>query len=845
MQRNIFSPRLNNDETDPLSNSFNRVAQIILAVWFVFLPVVIVPGVAVELGYVKSMIVAVGLYIVLILVCLAWLRHGRIKLSLPLPILVFWGFLGVAIASALVSNDAFDAIYGAALDIHSVSFLLLFAFVMSLATLLGQVKTLIIRFLLGAAAVLLLVYLVTIGRLIGGPEWLSFGVLTNIFVTPLGSLNDLALYAGLALVLLISVIDRVPANIITRTFVALTTVLSLIILAVVNFSFVWIVLTGVSLTVFLYLIARDNWLKHEAALEVSAPTTRFSLLIVAGICLIAGAFVVSGDYLGGKVNEFTQLNYVEVRPSHSATLEVGMAVYAENALLGIGPNRFEDAWRLYKNPAINETQFWNTSFTSGSSYVFTTFITTGVAGALFLIGFLVLLFFYLGRQLFVVSWLDRGWQQIGIITIIATAYLWLALFFYTPGPVILLLTAFFSGLALAIVFKQRPATPCVIDVTRNRQQGFVLIAGAVIIIILATVVIIYLSQKFLAQVKIIDGMSAFAETGDVVAYDAVLAEASNAFNHQDLFVAERARLRLADLTRLTALSEPTENDRIQFEQSLLEGVRFAEEAIAIDPTNPFNHALLGSLFGLIDPSSLPEARERRDAALAEARRLDPLNPDYHLLLAQIASRFGDTTTARTELAASLALKRDFTEALFLSSQLDIQEGNATSAIATTESIILIEPNNPGRHFQLGLLRLSTNELALAATAFERALALDPNYANARYMLALTYLDQGRQEEALTHLRLVAATNQDNQGLQTLIAQVEGGDLSRPETPTGLPVEEFDVQRTGEQMTIPDSPDTPLISPVNRPPRSGEEAVIDTNNTSPSPEAEPTTVIENN
>jgi tetratricopeptide (TPR) repeat protein len=63
------------------------------------------------------------------------------------------------------------------------------------------------------------------------------------------------------------------------------------------------------------------------------------------------------------------------------------------------------------------------------------------------------------------------------------------------------------------------------------------------------------------------------------------------------------------------------------------------------------------------------------------------------LFAQLSARFGDFEKARTYLNESIRLKNNYTEALFLLSQLDIEEGKTENAIKVTQEIISIEPYN--------------------------------------------------------------------------------------------------------------------------------------------------------
>jgi tetratricopeptide (TPR) repeat protein len=175
---------------------------------------------------------------------------------------------------------------------------------------------------------------------------------------------------------------------------------------------------------------------------------------------------------------------------------------------------------------------------------------------------------------------------------------------------------------------------------------------------------------------------------------------------------------------------------------------------------------------------------------------------------------------------ALELKNNFSEALFLLTQLDIKDGNLQSAIDTTRQIITLEPNNPTRYYQMGVLLAANKDLEGATKAYEAAIKIDQNFANARYMLALTYLDQKRLDDALVQLRIVRETNQDNEQLNNLVSQLEQNGL--PLAPTdglgGAVSEEKPGQQNGDTVTTPTQPNTDLVTPVNTPPQQeGEDA----------------------
>jgi len=820
MQNNIFSPRLRSLSADALSAFFMRGAQLVFTLTMGLLPLWFVPELAVSFGFTKTILVVVGVYITGVLAVLSILRSGKLTLSVPLTLVFFWGYAVAAIASALLSGDTYDSLYGSAFDIQSAAFVVVLALVMTCGLIFTDAKAAVVKLLLLSGVVVLGVYVFSLLRVFFGPDFLSFGIFNSSTITLVGSLNDLALYAGLVLVMILVALPKVPNNWIARSVVGLITVLSLFILAVVNFSFVWVCIGFLSLLTFLYLVARDTWLKST---EEVAPVSRFVLGLVALVCVLSGAFVVSGDYLGARVSTLTGISYLEVRPSFEATTDVAKQVYQENALTGVGANRFDDAWRLYKSSVINETQFWSTNFFSGNSFVYTILITTGLFGGVFFLVFIGF-FIYTGYRLLLStkSTTDEGWGMVGLMVFSAALYLWIMTFWYTPGTTSMYLAALFTGVTLAVARSQSGVARRVLDVSTSRQHGFLLIAGALVCIVSTTMGLITVNKQYFAQANLASSLQVAVAANDMAAYDTALAEASLALPNHDTYPAERARVRLAELNRLMTLAEPTADDKRTFEQSLVEGFQLTEAAIAVDSTNPYNYALLGSFYGLLNPAEYEGVAERRAAAFAEARRFDPQNPEYALIEAEVARRFGEVELARTRVSEALALKGSYTEALFVLSQLEIEAGNATSAIAATESIITLDPYNPGRRYQLGLLQYATGELGAAATSFETALRLDNNYANARYMLALVYLDLGRTEEALVTLKKVQETNPDNASLRDLITQVETGEFVNPGAAAEPVVESETVTETEDQAVTTTVPDTDLVSPVNRVPEEVTE-----------------------
>ena len=169
------------------------------------------------------------------------------------------------------------------------------------------------------------------------------------------------------------------------------------------------------------------------------------------------------------------------------------------------------------------------------------------------------------------------------------------------------------------------------------------------------------------------------------------------------------------------------------------------------------------------------------------------------------------------------MKRNYTDALFFLTQLEVAEGNVPQAIAATEAIVSLEPQNPARYYQLGVLYAAAENRDASLAAFREAVRLDPNFANARYFLGLGLLDAGEREAALVELRAVAALNPDNAELAALIAGIESGEVPAVSAvPADQATENTEpVATDGEQVTVTDEPDTNLVTPVNTVPAAPE------------------------
>lgn len=830
MSGSVFSPKIvrNAESGNDLSriDSFQkmsrvekvleRIASYIVIAMFALLPIFFIPTSHIALGFDKSLLGVLFVLTALIAIFLLALCLPRAKTVLPMSLGIFWLVVVVSFVSAAFSGDLNSSVRGSYLESTTAVFVLLLALTMTIPLVLqGAKKTTL--WALGLFAVSsIVVMLYSLLRFLVGPDFLEFDRFSSITITPVGSLNDLAIFAALTILISIVTLLQLPIKLWMRYVIAILMLFSLIVLTVVNLTSVWWVLVFFSFLTLLYLLVRNSvFFTNDKAVRLSMPPVLTGVVVL--IFATSLSFLIAGDYLGGKVNDAFGVAYLEVRPSFSTTVDIAKSVYSEDMLLGVGPNRFEDAWRYYKDPAINQTIYWDTDFQYGYGFVPTLFITHGLLGGL-LIFLFHLMFLFLGYKMFIRNnKRDSYWYYFGIASFTGAAFIWSMTYVYVPGSAILLLGALFTGLTFAASRSLVPSIVRVIPLNLGRQRGFVLMAIVVVVVSVSVGGMVSVSKQYIAHSSFANALIEGVPSDDLIA----TAQNSYAMYSDASFAIAQVRQYIGNLGALLAIPQPTDEDQRAFLSTTELAMISAQDALKSDDTNPDAHVVLAGIYNVLALAQIDGAEERAKAAINQAIEQDPFNPGYHMVIAQMAVRTGNLDLAKTEVSKALVLKDNYTEALFLSAQIDIQEGENEAAIEKTRDIIALEPNNQTRYFQLGVLLASINDSAGAQTAFRRAVQLDPYYANARYLLALELIKSNQNEQALEQLKVVRETNIDNVELETLISKIESGEeIELPDLDFVPPVNEVEGGESFVDEILPNTErEDDLIRPLNAAPRN--------------------------
>lgn len=662
------------------------------------------------------------------------------------------------------------------------------------------------------------------------PAWLA--------VNPVGTVNALAyvLGAGFVLASMLALARRSggdgslnPTRFDLGIALAIPSAVILFVdLILIGFRIGWIAL-GVMFVVMIALQSTKFWSRPDdgawaAEAEALAATGAGVLrpgwgmggMMVASLIVAVAVFVaVRGAPLAGRIFQPP----IEVSPALGATLGIGGKVISRDPLLGLGPSQFETAYNRFRDPAINNSIFWNTRFAHGFSFLATMLATTGLLGVLALVGLVVTIIGALVR-----AFLSRPARDPYLLSLGGGAVFVVVMWFLYPSNLTASFLAFlFLGLVTALVRDYQPSKSNQSDrtypsygsdgkrswwrVTRRTipvaapAANFVVSLVAVFGAALGLMALYGLGTQYASEIWFRRAAVVLNRFGNVESAGVFLERAIQLDPTRESAYQGRVQVSWLAVNRLVAEvaqnpSSPELAARLRAEFGA--GEAAGRRATALAPANPLNWFILGQLYETVLPYVPGGDRASLDA-FGRAEEQDPVNPAFtlargrvHITVADILQlqaarvapgqeqkRFFEgraeaLAKARQALERAIELKVDYAAAHFLLAQLAIRENNLAEAIAKTEDTARLAPGDIGVAFQLGVLYYNAGRLDPAKAELERALLLNENYSNARYFLGLVWDQKGDKDAALSQFQKIAALNPDNEEIRRIMANLSAG-----------------------------------------------------------------------
>ncbi|PIW91084.1 MAG: hypothetical protein COZ91_02340, partial [Candidatus Nealsonbacteria bacterium CG_4_8_14_3_um_filter_39_7] len=483
----------------------------------------------------------------------------------------------------------------------------------------------------------------------------------------------------------------------------------------------------------------------------------------------------------------------EVYPTQGATLVIAWESLKESIqtiILGTGPATFSYNYSQYGNGMLN--------FLSGSSSVLEKIGNGGILGLLSFLLLLLSFVWFSFKKLITGKEIVKPEQWIFNLGIASSlTALVFSLFIYSANVSILFLFWFLSALSVAFSSSLEKETGWFkikkmkeIEIVPGSLSAVFASFAFVFLLVAGLGLLFASSQRYLAEINYSQGLVAY-QTGDL---DKAIVKVSNAVKFtsqkQDNYLRDLSQLYLYKINEEVQAGDIAGNEQKKQEINNLTAVAVNAAKLATEtaPKNAENFIVRGfvyrSLIGLVGGADEWAIENYEDAL-----KLEPNNPFTLTELGKVYLVSEKTEEAKTNFNKAIALRGDYAPAHFQLALVSVKEGKIKEAIDKMVQIQAVAPDDIGLAFQLGVLYYNDEQFAKAQANFEKSIALNNNYSNARYFLGLTFDKQGKKSLALEQFNKIAELNPDNQELKTIIANLEAGKPAIAEAPKELPIEE--------------------------------------------------------
>jgi len=574
----------------------------------------------------------------------------------------------------------------------------------------------------------------------------------------IGGVNSLAVFAAILLPLVITFLTIAKASKTKILFVA-TALVSAALLLIINFNIAWwIVMAGSALIIIFGTQKRNafdgRWLILPMFFLAIAMLFSFFQFRIPGVPDMPA----------------------ELFLNQKASLDISWTAVQENPVLGSGPGTFKYNFTRFKDVDFNNGNLWNLKFDWAASKFLTILGTIGILGALAFLAMVVTFIFYGIKFL-----MGKSYQKADDDSDQPDDFYW------TLGMGVFMsflaaTTAFFLFRSnLSIDFAYFVLMACFVALLYPIKKEVVLKSsslltlgvtfGFTLIFIFGLGILILEGQRYVSATSYLKSIEAAQENriDDAIAG---LETALRISPKDDIYWREIAQVYLAAVNSVRNNSGLNAEESSRIAQRYINGaVNAAKSATEANPNNTDNWSVRGSVYqnliGIVGGT-----KDWSVSAYEEAARLEPTNPFFPNQIGislmrearntqDAAERSNLIEEAKAKFNEAIALKSDYAAAHFQLALAYQTEGDQSAMVASLEKTKEVAPFDVGLAFQLGVVYYQMDNLEKARTEFERAVLLNPNYANALYFLGLIYDEFGQTDSAIAVFERLIANNPDN------------------------------------------------------------------------------------
>ena len=667
------------------------------------------------------------------------------------------------IVSAVLTGASWESYVGDATSVDTVAAALAFylLFVITASLWVNRSTRILLYALLVSGSVL---GLFSIARLFVSNEWTNLGgALAGVATSTVGSWHDLGIFLALLMFLTLTVFSAITDKRYVRFALHLCAALFALMLVVINLGDTWY---GISALFGAYGLFQLTLLRGEGAGWRATLLSRASIYVA--IALIACGLGYGGVWIQERLPQSLQVAHVEVRPSWKGTITVGEhALTGRELFFGTGPNTFVRDWSLYKPQNVNVTEFWGVDFASGVGTVPTSVVTVGLFGALAW-GLIIL------PLLFLVFRREMRKDRIGFALVAAALFLTAYQVLYTPGIALSTLTFVMYGLLVAHRVRDPGNTTWDVPVGVGTIRGCIVLAVVCAIALLSLGIGVQSIRRLVSDSFINRSVRVYETTKSLDTAVQYVTLANSIYPNNDRAHRMAVELGLLELRALIAAGVQSEEAQQTLRETLSRTIENALTATTVEKGNYQNWLVLAKLYGELAGSKIEGAETNARQAYERVREINPTSPLPLLGLAQLELLLENSNSARELLLRALQLKPNLPIAHFLLSQIEAGAGDFTRAREAAVSVAELAPEDPLAWYNLGTILYAAKDYPAASLALERAVALQASYANALFVLALTYYELDDEERALATLKTLQTRDPSHELLGRAIENIENG-----------------------------------------------------------------------
>ena len=470
---------------------------------------------------------------------------------------------------------------------------------------------------------------------------------------------------------------------------------------------------------------------------------------------------------------------VEVAPKHATSYQIAFDALKEKPL-GYGLENYIIAYDQFRpKQSVNNT-FFQARFTDSGSE-FATMLAEG--GIPMLLVFLVFLVFYMKT---LVRQIRLGFNNNSTEGKLWASSLGLLLVFFLYPVSLSIIAAFVVVLALAMLAAERDGDERVINL---ESKNIYSLTGSVVFIVGLVGVLVggyFLASQYVANAEL--ASAAALPNGDQKV--ATLVSSINNYSHDSRTYQLLTQTLLAQIAEDLKIAQ-TQKIPAEFAERLKNRlgsvVNVADRSTVVSPAD--SDAWMNSgyvyqnLIGLVgNADSIALEKYKQALVLSPANALAYVrNGNIHLTLADNAGKNVSRDVVNSHLdkaeenyKSAIALYGNYGQALYNLAAVYDRNGQVPQAIKQFEKLIPANPRDPSLLFQLGLLYYRNSQKEQAFQAWKQAVALFPDYSNARWYLSLVLEERGDLTGALDQVKSIEKLNPDSQLVKDRLAKLDAG-----------------------------------------------------------------------